>query len=156
MASINGVVIRPNGQFTRRKSVMETEVPGKHALPQRGTDSDGGDNGGSGGRKRGRGGAVGSRAQTAGTTSPFLGGDRGVTPCTGRVRGTGEIVSVERLHFRPRSSRRSALRARNFCKNALVWRGRNKGRWITTVNSREPILGSSPTVPSVMIKLTYT
>ena len=34
-----------------------------------------------------------------------------------------------------------------------MWRGRNKGRWVTTVNSREPILGSSPTVPSVMIKV---
>ena len=32
-----------------------------------------------------------------------------------------------------------------------MWRGRNKGRWVTNVNSREPILGSSPTVPSVMI-----
>ena len=80
MALVNGGGFRLNGQITRRKSETEAEVPGKHALPQRGTDSDGGDSGSSGGRKRGRGDAasVARRCTTATlgalTATAFFGG----------------------------------------------------------------------------------
>ena len=81
MALVNGGGFRLNGQITRRKSETEAEVPGKHALPQRGTDSDGGDSGGSGGRKRGRGGAGGAtRRCTTATLDALL-----ATPFFGRA-----------------------------------------------------------------------